>query len=84
MRYEVPKRRCGWRNQSGKNSVLGNAVQDAVRADDRGVHGPGEHEYADHHNESAEGQPERRGPDQIHRQPADGIIEETAGARNRE
>src|SRR6266446_6444270 len=37
-RRQVPKRRWGVPKPVGKNSVLGNPVQNSVRADDRGVH----------------------------------------------
>ena len=59
----------------GENSILGNAVQDAVGADDRGVHGPGEHERSHDHDKDAEDQAHLQRPRQVHRQAADGIIE---------
>ena len=42
-----------------ENAVLGDAVEDAVRAHDGGVDGAGQHQDADHDDESAEGQPQQ-------------------------
>ena len=57
-----------------KNAVFGDAVENAVRSDDGGVDRAGQHQDADHHDESAEGQPQRQRADEIHGQAADGIV----------
>ena len=42
-----------------QNAVLGDAVQHAVRAHDRGVHRSGQHQHADEHHEALKHQPQR-------------------------
>ena len=59
----------------GKNTVLGNAVQHAVGADDRGVHRAGEHQHADQHHESLKDQAQNVRPGEIHGHAADQVSE---------
>ena len=60
----------------GKNAVLGDPVQDAVRPHDGRVDRSGEHQRADHGNERAERHSNGQWAGQVHRQPADRIVEE--------
>ena len=58
----------------GQHAVLGDAVEHAVGADDRGVDRAGQNQEADEHDEDAERQPHRQRPDHVHRQPADQVV----------
>ena len=58
----------------GENSVLGNSIQNAVRADDRCVHCPSQHEDTYDHDKATKGKPQRQWPSQVHREATDGIV----------
>ncbi len=67
-----------------QDAVLGDAVQHAVRADDGRVHGAGQHQRADDHDERAERQPHGQRPDEVHGQAADRVVRRSCCARNPE
>ena len=62
----------------GEHAVFRHAIQHAVGTDNRGIHGPGENQRADHHDEDVERQPHRKLPVQMHRQAADQILGEVS------
>ncbi len=58
----------------GEDSVFGDAVQDAIGSDDRGVDGAGEDEEPDHHNKCAEDQAQDERPPHVHGEAGDQIV----------
>ncbi len=50
----------------GQDAVFGDAIQDAVRTDDGGVHGTRENERTDEHDKGVEQQLQGRGADEKH------------------
>src|SRR5882724_781021 len=58
----------------GEDAVLGDAVEDAVGADDGGVDGTGEDEESDDDDESAEGEAEDVGADHVHGEAGDEVV----------
>ena len=56
MRVAGPVLAVGKAEPVGENAVFGNAVQDAIGADDGGIDGAGENQEADDHDEAAEDQ----------------------------
>ncbi len=57
-----------------QNAVFGNAVEHAVRTDNRGIHGPRENHCADYDDETVEDEPDQKRPFQIHGQAADEVF----------
>jgi hypothetical protein len=60
----------------GKNAILGDPIENTIRAHNGGIDCPSQHQDSDHHNERAKCKPERQRSNQIHCQPADRIVEE--------
>ena len=58
----------------GQDAILGNAVEDAVGADDGGVDGAGQDQEADDDDEAFEEQLEHVGPDDVPGQAADQVF----------
>ncbi len=58
-----------------KHAVLGNAIQHAVRADDRRIHRARQNQRSHGHHEHVERQPQRERPGQTHGQSADQILQ---------
>ena len=63
----------GLQEPIGQNAVLGDAVQDAVGADDRRVDRPRKDQGADDHHHAVQDQPRPLRPDHVHGQPADQV-----------
>ena len=59
-----------------QHAVFRDAIQDAVRTDDGGIHGAGQNQGADNHDEPVENQPRPDRPLQAHGQAADQVFEE--------
>src|SRR5947209_12448857 len=57
-----------------RSAVFGDAIQHAIRADDRGVDGAGQHQEADDHDEPLKQQFDRHRPDQVDRDTADQVV----------
>ena len=58
-----------------EDAVFGDAVQNAVRTHNGGIHGSGQHQNADQHHEALEDQPQHVWSDKIHGQAADQVVE---------
>ena len=61
----------------GQHAVFGHAIEHAVRSDDGGIHGAGQDQRSHQHHESMKQQARQNRPDQVHRKPADQVIEKT-------
>ena len=57
----------------GQDAILGDAVQDAVGADDRRVDRSRKDQGADDHDHAVQDQPRPLRPDHVHRQAADQV-----------
>ena len=76
MRYDVAETRVRLPEPVGEHSVFGNAIENAVRSHDRGVHRARKNQRANHHDECVENQPRHERPVKTHGQPADQVLEE--------
>ena len=61
-----------------QNPVLGNAVEHSIRADNRGIYRSREHQDAHNDDKSAERQPRKQRPCEIHGQAADRVVVEVS------
>src|ERR1700733_5840703 len=59
-----------------EDAIFRDAIQNAVGTDNRGVHGPGENQRADHHHKHMEAQSHRKTSHQVHCQAANQILGE--------
>ena len=57
-----------------QDAVFGHAIQNAVGADDGGVHGARQNQHAHDHDENVKRQLEQFGADQMHRQAAQQVV----------
>ena len=58
----------------GENAVFGNAVQNAVRTDDRGIDRAGEDQETHHHHKARKARRNNSGPYMIHGEPGDQVV----------
>ena len=67
----------------GQHAILGDAIEHAVGADDRGIDGPGQQQHAHQHDHTVEGEPQAERTDQVHRKAADQVVQKLRTGRIR-